>query len=643
MMLAPTLAVLIVVGYAAALWWWLRRESMLVLLGLLSVCAAALSLRLVYTTEYPPGLTGDEPKILACSAELLQSGRLATEGCTGLPVLLNALFQAQLVPVFGPGRWAIRSYSLVTSVLAVPAAFAVARALALDIVSSLSVSIFLAVLPWSIFYGRVSIGGELIFHELLLVGALARLVWHTEESWPDLGIGGLGLCLLLYDYFCGRVMLGMPLAAALLARGRRRWLCIAVLVLAVIGWAPYLHSNPPNALSGVLLRLHPDLLAQPLQTLSMKVFAAVHGLVAPVGEDWTLTIRAGAMHPLLILALAVAGVFVAGWRGLFLAAGFVGGLLSAIVSSGTSASVHRMLMALPFIALAAGAALDALPRYRGRVLVVCLLVLLIGVASVRLFFSPAFWPVESRAAFDAGATALIESLPPPPRPRVIYAQQAEDFLTLQRLVDPQLEVLTAQNWLPEHGPAIYVFAHPDTAAFRAFYLNLFGVERVHVFDQAFFVELKPSDAVVLRQHGWAYEVRCDTKVQRWRVPTLYHAHLGAGDVPCPSPVANTWRGRWEGPATALMLRFSGAARVQTSAGVSISQEGFEMTLPFDVTPGTDVTVTVVATPPADRNVWWDALLAELVEVTPAGERIPLWESVRPNVEPDTALAAAAPQ
>jgi hypothetical protein len=642
MMLAPTLAALIVVGYAAALWWWLRRESTLVLLGLLSVCAAALCLRLVYTTEYPPGLAADEPKILACSADLLQSGRLATEGCTGLPVLLNAVFQAQLVPVFGPGRWAIRSYSLVTSVLAVPAAFAVARALALDVASSLSVSIFMAVLPWSIFYGRVSIGGELIFHELLLIGALARLVWGMEESWPDLGIGGLGLCLLLYDYFCGRVMLGMPLAAALLARGRRRWLCIAVLALAVIGWAPYLLSNPPNGVSGMLARRHPDLLTQPLQTLSMKVVAAMHALSAPVGEDWTLTIRAGAMHPLLVLALAVAGVLVARWRGLFLAGGFVGGLLPSIVSSGTSASVHRMLMAFPFIALAAGAALNVLPRPRGRTLVVAAIVLLISVQSVQLFFSPVFWPIESRAAFDAGATALIEALPPPPRPRVIYARQAEDFLALQRLVDPKLEGLTAQNWLPVQGPAIYVFAHPDTAALQAFYLNLFGIERVHVFDQAFFVELKPSDAAVLRRHGWTYEARCGAKVQRLQVPTLYHAHLGAGDALCPGPVTNTWRGRWEGPATTLRLRFSGAARVQTSTGTSISEEGFEKLVPFAVTPGTDVTVTVEDTPPADRNIWWRALLAELLEVTPAGERIPLWESVRPNVEPDTALAAAAP-
>src|SRR5207247_805876 len=111
-----------------------------------------------------------------CAYEDLMGGNLLAEGCTDVPILLNALFQAQLVPVLGPGRWAIRSYSLVTGVLATAVAFAVARAMGFSLIPSFAVGAFVAVLPWSLFYGRVSFGGELIFHELLLLAALARLI-----------------------------------------------------------------------------------------------------------------------------------------------------------------------------------------------------------------------------------------------------------------------------------------------------------------------------------------------------------------------------------------------------------------------------------------------------------------------------------
>ena len=58
-MLAPLLAAAIVVAYAGALWWLLRRESMVVALALVTLCGLSVSLRLVYTTDYPPGLDED--------------------------------------------------------------------------------------------------------------------------------------------------------------------------------------------------------------------------------------------------------------------------------------------------------------------------------------------------------------------------------------------------------------------------------------------------------------------------------------------------------------------------------------------------------------------------------------------------------
>jgi len=119
-----------------------------------------------------------------------------------MPVLLNSLFQAQLVPLVGPSRWAIRLYSLATSVLSSPAAFALGRGAGLAVGASFAVAGFVAVLPWSLFYGRIAIGGELVFHELLLLGALARLLF-ADGGWAAVSVGAFGQSLLLYDYFCG--------------------------------------------------------------------------------------------------------------------------------------------------------------------------------------------------------------------------------------------------------------------------------------------------------------------------------------------------------------------------------------------------------------------------------------------------------
>jgi hypothetical protein len=158
-MLAPILTACIILGYAASLWWLLRRERLETVLWLAIICTLSLCLRLVYTTYFPQGLNEDEPKVLLSAMQALRNGQLFGEGNTLLPVLLNALFQAQLVPLFGPTRWAIRTYSMATSVLATPAAFAVSRNFGLRIGSALAAGALVAVLPPQLFYGRISFGG----------------------------------------------------------------------------------------------------------------------------------------------------------------------------------------------------------------------------------------------------------------------------------------------------------------------------------------------------------------------------------------------------------------------------------------------------------------------------------------------------
>jgi hypothetical protein len=129
--LPVALGLLIVLGYALALWHLLRREQPWTFTALAILCGASLSLRLVLTDAYPWGLFEDEPKFLGCAMRALAEGGIARESCIHIPYLLTALFEAQLVPFLGTTRWAIRTYSVVTSVLAVPAAFALARAMRL--------------------------------------------------------------------------------------------------------------------------------------------------------------------------------------------------------------------------------------------------------------------------------------------------------------------------------------------------------------------------------------------------------------------------------------------------------------------------------------------------------------------------------
>src|SRR5215468_6257457 len=190
------LSATILFGYGISLWWWaVRDEAPWVRTALVALCSLALVLRLIFTTDYPAGLNQDEPKNLACSMTALERGEIFTMACNGVPYLLSVLFAAPLVPLVGFNRWAMRSYSIALSVLTPAAGFAVGRAMALDAIASVVGGGLLAVLPWSILYGRVSLGGELVFHQLLLLAALARLIWRDTAGWREAVLGAGALCL----------------------------------------------------------------------------------------------------------------------------------------------------------------------------------------------------------------------------------------------------------------------------------------------------------------------------------------------------------------------------------------------------------------------------------------------------------------
>ena len=224
----------------------------------------SLALRLVLTDSYPVGLNGDEPKNLSCTVQAVGRGEYLGESCNGPPYLLSAVFAAPLVPLTGPNRWAMRSYSMLLSVLATAAAFAVARAMGLRATAGLVAGGLVAVLPWALYYGRISLGGELIFHQLLLLAALARLIWPeaiarrtappgvelppVDAGWREALLAGFALAMLLWDYTPAAPWWACRCFAALLATGRRRLWCLAVPLVGLVLWMPHLSTHPPYAL-----------------------------------------------------------------------------------------------------------------------------------------------------------------------------------------------------------------------------------------------------------------------------------------------------------------------------------------------------------------------------------------------------------
>jgi len=653
--LTPTiLALSIVAASAVGLWWLLRRESRATLLWVALLSALALAVRVVYTEDFPRGFNEDEQKVLYNAAKAAQNETLLAESVISVPILMHALFNGLLVPLLGPGRWAIRGYSLVGGVLCIPAAFAAARALQLAVAPSLAAAGLIVVLPWALFYSRVMQGTELNFQQLLLIAALARLVFtrpveggapsppgvgdlvadtaptarrppqDSTTGWREFALGSFALAWLLYGYWCTRSMLGMPLVAAVLARGwRRRLACLAIAVAAVLLYAPYLYANRNSMF--IAQGVNPAYYASygNLAHLGQRTLDALSAFVWPVAEDGWLTIRTAALHPWPLLVVAAVGAFVSVRRGLFLLGGFFGGLAPAVLAWGPFPSTHRMLMAFPFVALAAGCALNSLlawprlTRWASAVLVVA-----VGAYSIPLYFSERFWPLEARWKFDWQRTALIDSLPLPPGPPVVIMRQLEQFHAPRALLTSNDQILNVDNWLPGEQGAVYAFTD-EVIPLRAFYENLLGPRRVESFGYAFKVTLEPGDWSWLRQHGWSYEAGCTETTARGQVPVLYQTNFTFGSLLCYEPVRHTWHGRWVGPSTSLRLHSGDPATVDAGAKRFESAAGAEPIVDFTAEPGMDIRITITTMPQRQ------SVSAMLFERTPAGDRLPAWDRVVP--------------
>jgi hypothetical protein len=610
----------IAAGYAFSLWALLRRERPVVLLNVLSVCLVSLVLRIAHTGDFPAGLNEDEVKTLWQAVREFRNQEFFALGPEG-PLLLSVLFQAPLVGMVSTLSWAIRLYPLLTGVLSSAAAFAAARAMQLRVAASLAVAVMVAVLPWSIFYGRVSFGGELTFHQLLLLAALARLVW-AQGRWAEVAIAALGLGLLLYDYTAGWSMLGMPVVAAVLARGWRRFMCVAVLLLAVAAWLPYLTGPSMQAHWGQVINKVPEEMSTgPFEALTEKSVKNFQVFQSPTARNGWMTIRSAGIHPPIVLALGLIGLLTGTRRTLFLGLGFLGGLAPSVLSEGVHPSAHRMLMAFPFVSLAAGCALswNVWPWLRRAVTVaVCLGA---AVQGIGMYFSPSFWPAESRWMFDWERTRVTEAVSAERR-RLVLSQDLGIFFSPYGSSESGYEKLTLENWFPaEAGNQTYAFG-PQWQPLQPFYTELVGPERVETFGRAFSVEFGHGDWLWVRKYGWVYEARCgDQQARRTTVPVLYQV-LAFPRLWCAQETKHVWRGRWNAGPADLRLRFRGRASVRTSAGtVAEGEVPGAGSLDFHVQPGDEIVATVQV-PLVNPSVF-------VVQLTPSHERIPPWNSVSP--------------
>jgi len=571
-------------------------------------------LRLLHLDDFPRGLNEDEPKVLAAALDALRSGRLLAESTIAVPVLMHALFQATLVPLFGIGFWTIRLYSLIGGVLCIPAAFATGRAMRLSVVASLGGAALVAVLPWALFYSRVMQGAELTFQQLLLLAALATLIWR-RGGWPEAAIGGFALAWMLYGYWCTRAMLPMPLLAAVLATGRQRLWCVVVLAIGIVPYLPYPPANPQSVYVGQ--GLQPSLFthADPAEVWT-RTIETLRAFVEPSAQDGWLTVRAGVQHPILLLVLAAAGAL-SGWRrAAFLVGGFTLGLAPTIFAWGAP-SMHRMMMAFPFVALAAATACDdLLPRRAWRAAAVALLVGAVAIWSVRFYFSDEFWLAESRWLFDWERTELVDSLPLDPGRPVILQRQVTQFREPRRFVAADDRLLTVENWFPPGQGALYAFT-AEAEPLRALYAARFGTDRVRGFGRAFTVDVPAGDWSTLRDHGWTYCARCgDDTVRTAVVPALHQMGVGFDGLICNTPSTHTWAARWNGAGTRVHV--SGGE--QPSVAVETPRQRVEgVDVDVDLAPGDVIRVTATADP---------GLPFAAVSLTVNGA-VPAWESVTP--------------
>ena len=590
--------------YLLALWWLLREEKWKTLVAVGGVTVIAFMLRMWDVTELPPGLNDDEVKTLRYSAEVFGNRTIFSPGIY-VSMLWTTLFYAPFFSLSGSIFWTSRIIPILFGTAAVPLSFSLGRALSFGVMPSLVVASLVASMPWAVFWSRQQWGIAVVFHQALLLCALARLIWKSGGKF-EVFIGTLGLVGILYDYSAGWPMLGMPFLAVLLAPSiRQRIRSFMIVVFAAVLWIPWLcrsdawlhymtarsigRSPSPEGFVSMLIK-------------STKV--AVRTLVYPEGAIYWISLQGVAVHPVMVLVAGSIGLVCCLWRrAAFLGLGFGAGLLPAILSLNGAASGHRMLAAYLFISVATGALFEfllshsRLSRFRPFSFVAaCVFTVLSGVQGMKIFFSPPFW-YKADDVFWYGVTKISESIElPVERPTLVDFEVAR-FLEVRRVSRPGYTVLSHETWMPsapiEHNiaPPLSFVLPVYKDALPASHIETFGAGKT----MAFRATLDESDVAEWQRHGWAVEARCGSQtLAKFRMPFLVFGSSLQWNWRCVEPQTMVYRAVWLGAAKELTLWMVGSfhLEVRTSKGGVVQRPAAPPHyLNFNVATNDEITIT----------------------------------------------------
>ncbi len=620
------LSLAIILTYIVALWRLLRNESHSVLLVLLLVVSLASAL---WAYDFPP-LHADEGLTLECSADDYEAGRLFDDNCNKLPSLIHMLFELPLVHVFGPGVVAIRAYSFLGTAASLAVIFALIRIMGGTVVAGLWGAAILAIIPGNIFHARLYQGGELLLNQLLLLTVLATAIWRQVRP-VDLWIGAVVCCLGFYTYFSSRSMTLVPLVAFVLARGwRNRAACLLVLALGFAGALPLFLSENELRWTGLkwfgaLATEATDATQDRYWPLVLRFDAALSSTWAATGNSHWLSTASGGMHPVVVLLLAIGGLWSGLRASLFMAAVLVAGLTPAVFGYGEGTSTHRLTLAYAILPVAAALGLDLFRRFpRAHLFLAVGTLTVAAYQALGLYFGTyqqemAQWydPVRTRVARDF------------PSDKPIFYTDMRAFAEPRRLDlgSDRVRPLMLSNLMRDDVYHVVCIAKAPLS----FYLDLVGAGNIVDYGYCFRAYL-PAGVWGERKHGWHYTIHCDDDlVDSGIVPTSFHAYTFRDTTPCPEPKQRIfhWDARWVGaPATIEVTAPGPGDLAATIDGVrKVAKPGTATAFP--VAPGSELRLSMqelgdlraeiwVVEPEKERRlVYW----SETEPIQPGGDRL----------------------
>jgi len=234
--------------------------------ALVFTTALALGLRLALLDRLPPGFTADEAVSVVDAwylvhtardhlGHLLPLGAFEAFGDWIAPLL--TYLELPFVALLGPVALAGRLTTALVGALAVPAGYALARALGLPRTAATLAALAIALSPWQIFLSRVAIPPALVPLSLTLCLWAGVCFLRRGDRIAALGLAlAGGVALYAYPTLKLLVPLLVALATALALRrhGRaalRRWWPAALLIALI--WLPFVYTTLFNPASNMRL------------------------------------------------------------------------------------------------------------------------------------------------------------------------------------------------------------------------------------------------------------------------------------------------------------------------------------------------------------------------------------------------------